>query len=180
MRYPKVPLDHYFLPMSETIAPGEKRWVIVRPQIIFRATGLAYVGPPNNFVLHDIKVGKNSQFAGCSYYRETGVPMEMFQPIPELLTAAVDKLVKIADKISEKKGTLGAVSKEVDEIVVEAADDVLRLTNNLGKVDTCHIAMDWKLLVENVATGYTREPATTEFKCIVKGFTVGDNYPHVS
>ena len=45
------------------ILPTQKVDVIVRPQTVFRAENLAIHGDPSRWVVHDIKVGNQSQFA---------------------------------------------------------------------------------------------------------------------
>lgn len=51
-----------YLPMK--IKPGDTHAVIVRPQTVFRPEDLAIHGDRSRWVVHDIKIGNRSQFAG--------------------------------------------------------------------------------------------------------------------
>jgi hypothetical protein len=69
------------------IEPGETARVVARPQMLFKGTRLAYVGPARTFVLTNIQVGWNSQLAGS-----VETPMESFPPLPAGLASVSDWL----------------------------------------------------------------------------------------
>jgi hypothetical protein len=160
---PEQKLWKHLLLLSETILPGEKRWVIAKPQVVFRAKALTYTGPEHNFVLRAITVGRNWQ--GANIHPKNGTPMEHFRPMPGSLLPEIKSIAMAADLLSIKPGSKGIPTSEIAELLRPAIAAFKDVANNLGKIDVCHIAMDFGLLVENVG-GHSRE---TEFKAIVYG-----------
>ena len=159
------------LPMSETIEPRETKWVTVQPQQIFRPKSLVYVGPAQNFILHDIVIGKNSQFQGCSYYNKTGVPLEMFQPPSLELEKALTKLAESAKLLSGKQGTSGVPHEVALQMLKQGSAAAESCVNNLGHIELAQISMYVRLLVENVSTSWSAGK-TSQFNCLLRGETV--------
>lgn len=145
-----------FVTMGEKILPGERRWVKVNPQFLFKPRTLAYAGPDDNFKLHAIVVGNNDQgqFRKNSRSDEDGIPMETFR-------CPID-VVKFEEAMSKA------------EISPEALNKIGDFLNNLGKIDTLQVAMDFKLLVSNIRSrpNYLPGGRQDDFTCIVYGDTI--------
>jgi hypothetical protein len=89
---------------NATIGPGKWESVPVRPQLPFQGRRLAYAGPPNTFMLLDIKVRHMShRAAGGGACR-----MELFPPLPPdlagiegwLNNCGVEDIAKPGDEIT--------------------------------------------------------------------------------